>query len=118
MATNPDIADDPWALDDYTRRAMQFLFRETVDPVEAARRRDVRVALLGIFSAVTKNDAIDVQDAMNLLWDQYRALYERQIEARVLAAPPPDTDEEQAALVEAHQNDFDVVATQPAPEIA
>lgn len=108
MTAHPDIAHDPWALDDYQRRAMQFLFREGDTPLETARRRDVRSALLGVFSAVSANNAIDLQGSLNGLWACYATLFNEQVEARIASSK----------TLPAHPNDFDVVAYQPPPEIS
>ncbi len=112
----PDMntaTDDPWWIDDIQRRAFQFLFREVPEP-EATRRRDIRSAMLGLFAAISANDAIDLKDAINAVWAQYADLWLAQVEAR-RPAPPPEPDQEDKVF--AHPSDFDVVTTNT-PEIS
>lgn len=102
MTDTFDVVDDPWQIDDIGRRAMQFLFQVGETEAETARRRDVRSALLGLYAAISANDAVALDEAMTGLWQPYARLFNEQVAERIKSSKP----------IAAHPNDFDVVAYQ------
>lgn len=108
---NPAVAHEPWSLDDYCRRTMQYLFSDLVSPEEQSWRKGVRENLLSLFDGIATGNARSVMDGTFRLQDNYTAMMRDQFPP---VSPTADPDE----IVTAYSHDFDVVTPQPTPETA